>query len=120
MTIQTTLISALVGTALMLGVACGGSSKPISVIPGTDTRILHLATGNYTEIHIQAEVRFGGELTPASCTAFKGLDAQDIIDTLNAQPGGRTWEKPVIQEANPDDDLRQMELILEECDRLTK
>lgn len=95
----------LVG-ALTLLAACGGDS-------GDDDRVLHLRTGDYTEAELRAEIRASG-LTEQACRTIDGISPAEVIDIINASG----TEKNVVQTPNAEDDLRQGEIMLEECDRL--
>lgn len=96
-----------------LGAACGGSAA-------NSERVLHLRTGDYTEAQLRAEIRSDG-LSEAQCQALKGLDAKAVVDILDVQfaKNAKTDDalKP-MQTPRRVDDLRQGEIILEECQRL--
>jgi len=100
-------IAILIGV-LALAAACGGGA-------GDDERVLHLRTGDYTEAELLAQFRAVG-LSQSACNTLHGLSPREVVDIINAlEPNP---DRPVIQTPDPDDDIRQGELMLEECNRL--
>lgn len=97
--------------ALTLLAACGGG--------GDDDRVLHLRTGDYTEAELRAELRAQG-FTEGDCNQLAGLSAEEVQEIMEIawRDGEDDPDKPVVQTPDPDDDLRQAEIVLEECDRL--
>lgn len=85
--------------------ACGGGDDP--------DRVLRLKTGDYTESELRADIRTSGRLTEANCATIKDLSVEEVHDVLlNSAVSG-----PIVQTPDADDDLRQAEIVLEECER---
>jgi hypothetical protein len=82
-----------------------------------EERVLHLRTGDYTESRVRAEIR-AANLNEDTCNALDGRTASEVLDMINRGFDSGENPRPAIQEADPEDDLRQAEIFIEECARL--
>lgn len=91
--------------------ACGSADS--------NSETLTLRDGTYTEDEYRSEIRtfLVGIDASAFCQSLNGLSNEEVSAALKAHNDdlGRTPK----QEADPDDDRRATEIILEECDRIT-
>lgn len=86
-------------------------------------RILHLRAGDIAESEALAGMR-SYLLDPVAANSFckplAGLTAPEVTTTLRRAASSEDHPLPTVQVANPADELRYAEIVVQECDRTLK